>query len=206
MREHFWIAGTLSLRLRGNNTLNIYSTLGLTNLKRRLTDHFNLFYQLYRGVAIHDSLRYTEHLSGLNFGLVKDCRQLYIIVLVITSSGYPFFNKAFIKLSSSAIFGFEQIIKARWTRVFIRLILTLGGQNEPHRVYDPVNVGLRLIDVRKPKLERSTKTSRKRKLLLYSNHWLMSTQDVIGWQCWKSVYFLSSRRKSQRCHLRTVYT
>ena len=64
------------------------------------------------------------------------------MVLVITFSGYPFFKVFFIKSSSSAGFGLEQIIKAQWTKVFIKLILHLGGQNEPHRVFDQVNVGL----------------------------------------------------------------
>ena len=33
----------------------------------------------------------------------------------------------------------------------------------------------------------------------------MSTQDVVGLLYWKSVYFPTSRRKSRKCHLRTVY-
>ena len=43
------------------------------------------------------------------------------MVLVITSSWYAFFNQDFfIKSSSSASFGLVQIIKARWTKIFIK--------------------------------------------------------------------------------------
>ena len=84
------------------------------------------------GWPIHGNLRYTGYFSGPNFGLVKNCRHLnvFVIVFVITSSRYPFFNKVFfIKSCSSTSLGLEQIIKARWTKVFIKLILRLGGQN-----------------------------------------------------------------------------
>ncbi len=54
-----------------------------------------------------------------NFGLVENFRRLYLMVLVITSSEYPFFNKVFFqKSSSSASLGLEQIIEARRTKGF----------------------------------------------------------------------------------------
>ena len=37
-------------------------------------------------------------------------------------------------------------MNARWTIVFIKLILRLREQNDPHRVYEPVNFGLGLVD------------------------------------------------------------
>ena len=62
------------------------------------------------------------------------------MVLVITSLGYPFFNKVFFMNSgSTANFGLAQVIKARWTKVFIKFILRLERQKEPHLVYDEVN-------------------------------------------------------------------
>ena len=95
-------------------------------------------------LPIYGNLRYTGHVSGPNFGLVENCKRSYLMVLVITSSGYPFFNKIFfIKSSSSTSFSLEQVIKALWTKGFIKLILRLEGQNESHLMYDPVNVGLR---------------------------------------------------------------
>ena len=61
------------------------------------------------------------------------------MMLVITSLRYPFFNKVFfIKPSSPASFGLEKIIK-----VFVELILYFEGKNEPHHMYDAVNVGLK---------------------------------------------------------------
>ena len=44
-------------------------------------------------LPIHHHFTYTRHLPGLNFVLVESCRHLKLMVLVITSSGYPFFNK-----------------------------------------------------------------------------------------------------------------
>ena len=69
---------------------------------------------------------------------------LYLVMVVIISSGYPFFSNAVLMMSNSlASLDFEQIISARWTNVFIKLILRLRGQNDPYPVYEPVNLGLR---------------------------------------------------------------
>ena len=48
-----------------------------------------------------------------------------------------------VKSSTSISFGFEQIIKPRRTCVFIKPILRFVGQNDLHRVYDPVHIRLR---------------------------------------------------------------
>ena len=125
-------------------SLDFRMNRNLTELKQRLTDLLICFIRYMEVLLIHGNFRYTNYLSGSNFVLVENCRHLYLMVLVITSSRYPFFNKVFlINSSSSAGFGLEHIVKARWTKVFIKLILRLGGQNEPHCVYDPVNLGLR---------------------------------------------------------------
>ena len=77
-----------------------------------------------------------------NFSLVEDGWHLFLMLLVITSSRYQSFNKVFfIKLSLSASFGLEDIIKAQRT-FFIKLILGLEGQNEICHLYDRVNIGL----------------------------------------------------------------
>ena len=47
------------------------------------------------------------------------------------------------KLNLSIGFELEQILKARWTRVLIKLILRVKVQNDPNRVYDLIKVGLR---------------------------------------------------------------
>ena len=87
-----------------------------------------------KALLINGNIRYTRNLSGQSFGLVENCRHSYLIVLVIISF--------FIKLSSSSNFSYEEIIKTQLSKVFIKKILRIGGQNEPYRMYDPVNVGL----------------------------------------------------------------
>ena len=104
---------TLSLRLCGNNTLDLRMILNLSKMTQQLTDLLICSNSCMEVLLIHSNFRYTRHLSGPNFGLVENYRHLYLMVLVITSSGYPFFNKVFfIKLSSWARFCLEQIIKA----------------------------------------------------------------------------------------------
>ena len=95
-------------------------------------------------LPIHGNLRYTGYLSDPNFGLVENCRQyLCLMREVIIFSVFKFFNKVvLIKLSSSESLALEQIVKARWANDFIKFILRLRGQNDPHCLYDPVNVEL----------------------------------------------------------------
>ena len=45
------------------------------------------------------------------------------MVEVIITSGYLFFNKVLIKLSSSESFALDQIINSRWTYVFIYIYI-----------------------------------------------------------------------------------
>ena len=149
MRELFGRAVTLSLRLEKNNTLYLRTTLNLTELKERLTDLLICSYSCMEAMPIHSNLRYTGQLFGQINDFVENRRHLYSMVLVITSSGYLFFNKIFFKKSSS---GLEQIFKARCSKVFTKLILHLGEQNKPHRMYDLVNISLREINVYKPKV------------------------------------------------------
>ena len=84
MRELFLESGTLSLRLLEKKMLVLRMNLNLTELKQRLTDLFYLFFKLHGALPIYGNLRYTEHLPCPNFGLVENCRHLYLMVLVIT--------------------------------------------------------------------------------------------------------------------------
>ena len=113
--------------IRGNNTLNLRMTNNLTELKHQLMDLLICSSSCMGARLIHSNLRYTGHLSGSNFDSMENCKYLYLMVLMITSSDYSFINKVvLIKLNSSANFGLELTIKVQWTKGFIKLILCLG--------------------------------------------------------------------------------
>ena len=61
---------------------------------------------------------------------------------ISTDNGYPFLDKVDLMNSiSSSRKHLDEIIRARWTRVLIKLILRCWGQNESHFVYKPEKVG-----------------------------------------------------------------
>ena len=61
------------------------------------------------------------------------------MVVLIISSGYPFLSNVVLIWSNSSVsLDLKQVISARWTNVYIKLTLCLRGQNDPHRVYEPV--------------------------------------------------------------------
>ncbi len=79
-----------------------------TELKQQLMDLLICSSSYMEALLIHGNLRYTGHLSGPNISLVENCRHLCIMVKVIISSGYPFFNKVvLIKLNSLESFDLE---------------------------------------------------------------------------------------------------
>ena len=102
-------------------------------------------------LIVHGNFRYTGYLSGSDFGLVENCWHLYLMVLVIKSSGYPFFNKVFQIKSSSSSFVLEQIMKALWTKVFLKFILRYGGRQHPtrHQLYGHLPPITKTIQVRR---------------------------------------------------------
>ena len=62
------------------------TTLNLTKLEQWLTDLLICSNSCVEALPTHGNFRYAGHLSGPNFGLVVNCRHLYLIVLVISSS------------------------------------------------------------------------------------------------------------------------
>ena len=74
------------------------------------------------------------------------------MVIDNVSFGWTLFMKiVLIKSSSSISLVFEQIIKAQWTKILIRLIFRFLGQNESQRVSRPVNVGFLYTEMKKKK-------------------------------------------------------
>ena len=77
-------------------------------------------------LPIKGSFKYTSHLYGPIFGLKENCLHLYLIVSIITSSGYPFFiNVVLIQSCSLTRLDVEQIINTRWTKFFNRYEINL---------------------------------------------------------------------------------
>ena len=66
----------------------------------------------------------------------------------------------------------DEIIRARWTRVLIKLILRCWGQNESHLVYRLEKVGFLYTEVRKAEEVLCTNTYKK------SSWWLDSFSTV----------------------------
>ena len=59
-------------------------------------------------LPIHGNLRYTGQFSEPNFTLAENCIDLYLMVPVILSSGYPFCKRVVLmKLSSLVSFDLE---------------------------------------------------------------------------------------------------
>ena len=131
----------MSLNLGGNSTLGFRTTCNITELKHQLTDHLIYSKSCIEAVPSQGSLRYTRHFSSPNFDLEESWVHLCLMVEIITSSRYLFLNKVILMhLSLLASLDLEQIINTWWTNVFIKLILHLHGQNDPHWVYEPVNI------------------------------------------------------------------
>ena len=93
--------------------LDLRINLNLTELKQQLIDFLICSIYSMEALSIHYNLRYTWHISSTDFSLVEDCQHLYLMVLEITSLGYPLFsNIFFINSNSSARFCLKQIMKA----------------------------------------------------------------------------------------------
>ena len=74
-------------------------------------------------LPIQKSFKYTGHVSGPNLGLKKICIHLYLVVLVMASSGYTFFNNIVLSKSSSLANLDSEHHQCSMDQSFIRLIL-----------------------------------------------------------------------------------
>ena len=90
-----------------------------------------------------------------------------------TDNGYPFLDRVdLMNLISSQRKHLDEILRARWTRVLIKLIFRYCGQNESHLEYRPEKVGFLYTEVRKALGVLCPNTSRK------GSRWLDSLSTV----------------------------
>ena len=142
-RQELFFFATV-FQIRGKQQIGLKNDSQLNRIKATINGSFICSSVCMETLPIHGNLRYNGRLSNPDFGLVENCIYLCSIVEIIICLECLFFKKVIlINLGSSEIVTFEQIIKARRTYVFFKLVLRLRGQNDPHRVYDPVNVCLR---------------------------------------------------------------